>query len=101
MTSPALQLAASIPQELRDRKSWLVWKLEERKGQPKPTKVPYCAPGKKVSVTDVAALLSYPEAVALAARGFDGIGFVFQATDPWTGIDFDSCRDPVTGTWDS
>jgi putative DNA primase/helicase len=31
---------------------------------------------------------------------FDGVGFVFSATDPFTGLDFDKCRHPETGEID-
>lgn len=59
--------------------------------------MPYCAPGRRASSTDAATWLSYDDAVALAATGFSGIGFVFTATDPYTGVDLDKCRDAQTG----
>ena len=34
---------------------------------------------------------------AATANGFDGIGFVFTAGDPFAGVDLDSCRNAVTG----
>src|SRR5689334_11461229 len=96
MTAPAFQLGAAIPAELRARDQWVVWKLEPRGG--KPTKVPYCAPDRKASSTDPATWMSYAAAVALAPHGFNGVGYVFSADDPYTGIDLDKCRDPETGT---
>ncbi len=33
----------------------------------------------------------------LQGRGLDGVGFVFSASDPFTGVDLDNCRDPQTG----
>lgn len=90
MTAPAFQLGASIPQELRGRNAWVVWKLEQRDG--KNTKVPYTSVGRLAKTTDSSTWLSYAEAVALQARGFNGIGYVFATDDPYTGIDFDKCK---------
>ena len=43
----------AIPKELRALPQWLVWRLECREGQPKPTKVPYdWRSGRKASTTD-------------------------------------------------
>ena len=86
-----------LPEELRQRRQWVVWKLEERDG--KPTKVPYIASGSgKASSTDSLTWRSFEEAVqALETGRYNGIGFVFSSGDPFAGIDLDDCRDPETG----
>jgi putative DNA primase/helicase len=86
-----------LPEELRQRHQWVVWKLEERDG--KPTKVPYIAGGSgKASSTDSLTWRSFEEAVqALETGRYSGIGFVFSSGDPFAGVDLDDCRDPETG----
>ena len=86
-----------LPEELRQRRQWVVWKLEERDG--KPTKVPYIAGGSgKASSTDSLTWRSFKEAVqALETGRYNGIGFVFSSGDPFAGVDLDDCRDPETG----
>jgi putative DNA primase/helicase len=92
-----VQLLDNIPEELRRRPQWLVWKLEERYG--KPTKIPYIAGGVgKASSTDSETWRSFDEAVAALKTGrYDGIGFVFSTGDPYAGADLDDCRNPETG----
>jgi putative DNA primase/helicase len=78
---------SAIPQELRERDQWVVWKLEQRDG--KPTKVPYRADAAgRASTTDPATWSSYETAVD-SAIFLDGIGFVFSPDDPYVGIDLD------------
>jgi putative DNA primase/helicase len=85
-----------LPEELRQRRQWVVWKLEERDG--KPTKVPYIAGGGKASSTNSLTWRSFEEAVqALETGRYNGIGFVFSSGDPFAGVDLDDCRDPETG----
>ena len=86
-----------LPEELRQRRQWVVWKLEERGG--KPTKVPYIAGGSgKASSTDSLTWRSFEEAVqALETGRYNGIGFVFSSGDPFAGVDLDDCRNPETG----
>ena len=86
-----------LPEELRQRHQWVVWKLEERDG--KPTKVPYIAGGSgKASSTDSLTWRPFEEAVqALETGRYNGIGFVFSSGDPFAGVDLDDCRDPETG----
>ena len=90
-----------IPGELRARRQWVAYKLEQRKGEDKPTKVPYRATNVRASTTDGSTWLSYEEALALARQGeFGGVGFVFSADDPFTGIDLDHCRCTITNSID-
>ncbi len=85
-------LQEAIPNELKTRKQWVVWRYDTREG--KTTKVPYRADGAGMaSTTDTATWDTYE--AANKASGFDGIGFV--VTFPYTGIDIDHCRDPQTG----
>lgn len=92
----------AIPAELRDRAQWVVWKIEAREdagGAVKLTKVP-CDPrtGAAASVLDRSQWSLLPEALrTLREGGFDGIGFVFTDSDPFTGIDLDKCRDARSG----
>jgi putative DNA primase/helicase len=87
----------NIPEELRRRPQWLVWKLEEREGEL--TKVPYIAGGVgRASSTDSLTWRTFEEAVqALQTGRYDGIGFVFSSGDPYAGVDLDGCRDSETG----
>jgi putative DNA primase/helicase len=93
------ELLENIPEEMRQYRHWIVWKLEERDG--KLTKVPYIAGGVgRASSTDSLSWRSFEEAVQAlhASPGrYDGIGFVFSSGDPFAGVDLDDCRNPETG----
>lgn len=91
------RLLDNIPEEIRRRTQFVVYKLEERAG--KPTKVPYIAGGVgKASSTDSETWRTFDEAVAALLTGrYDGLGFVFTSGDPYAGVDLDDCRDPATG----
>jgi putative DNA primase/helicase len=92
---------SAIPAELRERPQWVVWRSEKRDG--KLTKVPYvarppqdrgAASGTRkrwpASSTDPSTWRSYLEAVEIAKDdGWDGIGYVFSADDPYFGLDLD------------
>jgi primase-polymerase (primpol)-like protein len=90
-------LLGNIPEELRRRPQWIVWKLEERDGEP--TKIPYIAGGVgRAKSTDMLTWRSFEEAVqALESGRYDGVGFVFCSGDPFAGVDLDKCRNPETG----
>jgi putative DNA primase/helicase len=92
-----VELLDNIPEELRRRRQFVVYKLEERSG--KITKVPYIAGGVgKASSTDSETWRTFEEAVqALQTGRYDGIGFMFSSGDPYAGVDLDGCRDPETG----
>jgi putative DNA primase/helicase len=90
-------LAENIPARFTERPQWVMWKLEERKGEF--TKVPYIAGGVgRASSTDLTNWRPFEEAVrALETGRYDGIGFMFCSGDEFVGIDLDKCRDPKTG----
>jgi putative DNA primase/helicase len=79
----------SIPEELRARPQWVVWKAVGDK----PDKVPYSATtGCKASSTDLLTWSTFQEALEAYENGeYAGIGFVFSSADPYTGIDLDNC----------
>lgn len=80
---------------------FVLWRLVPKAGRPKPDKVPFspitdCL----ASVDDPTTWGDYATARARFERGgFDGIGFVFTATDPFAFVDLDDCRDPDTNHW--
>jgi putative DNA primase/helicase len=90
----------ALPKDMRDRPQWVTWMLEERDG--KTTKVPHDPKtGRLASPTDLATWSSFDQATQAASDGhYSGIGFVFAANDPYTGIDLDHVRDSDTGALD-
>lgn len=87
----------AIPAELRALEQWVIYRLEVRPGDPKPTKVPYQAarPDRRASSTNPSTWASFETAISSAwLEGVAGIGFVFSADDPYCGIDFDDCYLP-------
>lgn len=97
--------ASAIPQELRERPQWVIWRFEPNPKKPdgKPLKVPYYANhgkrwGDQGTDKDRAKLV--PLDAALAARekrSYDGVGFAFLPGDGLIGIDIDKCIDDDTG----
>ncbi len=88
----------AIPQDLRERRQWVLWRLKHKRGAKKPTKIPFTPTGAAASSTDAATWSTF-DIVRAAFEGgaFDGVGFVFAADDPFVGIDLDGCLDPETG----
>jgi len=90
-------LVEKIPEELRRRPQWVVWKLEKRVD--KLTKVPYSpSSGDYARSNSSETWGTFTEAreAALAEDGA-GIGFVFTAEDMFCGVDLDECLNPETG----
>lgn len=84
-----------IPDELVQRKQWVLWKNVTRDG--KSTKLPFQPNGQNAKSNDSSTWHNF-ETIALAVdNGYEGPGFVFSADDPYLGIDLDGCRDPETG----
>jgi putative DNA primase/helicase len=95
LTAPNKRLlpvkAESIPEELRVRPQWVVWKAVGDK----PDKVPYSArTGRRASSTDLLTWSTFQDALKAYENGdYAGLGFVFSSADPYTGIDLDNCVD--------
>jgi putative DNA primase/helicase len=85
----------SIPEELRVRPQWVVWKAVGDK----PDKVPYSPrTGRRASSTDLLTWGTFEEALQAYENGeYAGVGFVFSTADPYTGIDLDDCVDEDGG----
>ena len=90
---------SALPAELKAWPQWVVFKLEAQPGQSKLAKVPYQpGTGCKASTTNTGHWSDFETACQALARGrFDGLGFVFSASDPFVGIDIDGCVNPKTG----
>lgn len=84
---------ANIPLELRKRDQWVLWKTITRAG--KPTKVPYRPAGIEADSSDPASWSPYKAVVETYQKGgYDGVGYVFDALDPYAGVDLDDCINP-------
>lgn len=84
----------SIPQEMREYRQWVVWKLEAREGT-KDTKVPYSPnSNRKADVNTPKTWGTWDEAITAFNTGnFTGIGFVLTSSDPYGFIDLDNTYD--------
>src|SRR3712207_1077231 len=95
LTAPNKRLlsvkAESIPEEIRVRPQWVVWKAVGDKAD----KVPYSPrTGRRASSTDLLTWSTFEEALYAYENGeYAGLGFVFSSGDPYTGIDLDNCVD--------
>jgi hypothetical protein len=105
VTAPRIE---TIPQELKDRAQWIVWRLVDKRNGKKPKKKPYTAdasaPPFACDYTDPANWRSFDEAVAYyhsRSGYFAGIGYVFAADDPFVGgdIDHDLSTDRLPATY--
>jgi putative DNA primase/helicase len=76
--------AENIPEEIRVRPQWVVWKAVGDK----PDKVSYSArTGRRASSTDLLTWSTFQEALEAYENGdYAGLGFVFSSADPYTGI---------------
>ncbi len=98
----------AIPDELRAVAQWVCWQWEWRAGKNdepgKWTKIPVNPrTGERAKTNDPKTWGGFATAHSYAethATTIAGIGYVFTVDDPYTGIDFDHCRDPDTGEID-
>jgi hypothetical protein len=92
----------AIPEILRARPQFVVWRYRHQSGSAKPKKVPFIprSPEREASVSDPQTWGTFEESIA-AIRAtahepgelgpLDGLGFVFTPDDPLCGDDFDDC----------
>lgn len=91
-----------IPQELLELDQWVLWNKEIKKGVPTKqtyerkdyTKVPYQVNGQRASSTDANTWRSHKDVLATlqaTSGAHDGIAFVLNENDEYTGIDIDEC----------
>ena len=85
----------NIPDELKACPQWVGWRYEwrtDKKGEGKWTKPPYQPNGNPAKSTDPNTWSSFEDVRRAYQRGgFDGIGFVLTANDPYTAFDLDHC----------
>ena len=89
-----------IPQELKERPQWVTWGPGIDKQGKIVQKMPFTPnTGTQASSTNPKTWGTFAEAVTACEMqpNLSGIGFVFSAEDPFTGIDLDKCRDSETG----
>jgi len=90
----AFSTLENIPDPLKERRQWMMWRFEHPTGRKKPTKVPYQTNGQKGKSNEQATWNTFEACcAALKKGGFDGIGFAFAKGDGLTGIDVDHCID--------
>lgn len=78
----------NIPNELKQRPQWVLWRAIERKG--KITKTPFSIKGAFASVTNPNTWASFQDVEQAFQSGkYDGIGFVFTSSDEYIGLDLD------------
>lgn len=89
--------ANELPIELRDIPQWVCWTVRRRDG--KQTKIPLDPnTGGYASTADPSTWGTFHVALMYAMRDdVAGIGFVFDGSDPYVGIDLDDCRDGSAG----
>lgn len=89
----------SFPQELKDRKQWVCWRLEPDNDGGKPRKMPVNpVTGKGAMSNNPNTWTDYHTAFeAYEKYGYTGVGYVFTKDDGYVGVDIDHCYDPETG----
>ena len=90
----------AIPETLRDREQWIVWRYEYKPDRDEWTKPPIQVGGGYASSTDPDTWTAFEDAVEYHERDdtdTDGLGFVLSDGGVLVGLDYDDCRDPDSG----
>ena len=91
----------AIPQELRELKQWVCWRLMPDKSGGKDRKMPFNPEtGKAAASNKPDTWTDYDTAVKAVKRyKYDGLGFMFQKDGGIIGVDIDHCYDKETGSF--
>lgn len=91
----------AFPQELKQMRRWVNYRLIPDETGEKPKKMPINpVTGKSAKSNDPSTWTDYQTAIDAVERyGFTGIGFMFMKEDGFVGVDIDHCYDPETGTF--
>lgn len=90
----------NVPDELRQYRSWVLWRFEEKESGKKPTKVPYSVKGYPANVNTPSSWCDFDSAVSMLKQHpdhFAGVGFVLSENDPFAFIDLDDPYDEEKG----
>jgi hypothetical protein len=87
------------PEELRELRQWVCWCWALRDGEWTKHPLDPKYTNRKARTDDPRTWGDYETAVSRyeAREDVAGVGFVFTEADPYCGVDYDDCRDPVTG----
>ena len=88
-----------VPDDLKDRDQWVLWKSKPRPDG-RVEKKPLQPNGYSAKTNDPQTWSSFDQVVKAFASDnnrSDGIGFVFSSDDPYVGVDMDKCVDPASG----
>ncbi len=93
--------ADGIPQKLRARQQWVVWRYTWKRQERKWDKPPWQVNGQPAKANDPTTWTDFDTAYRAYRRGgFDGIGFVPTADDPFVFLDLDHVMGPNgLGEW--
>src|ERR1041384_3781535 len=84
--------ALGIPDELKALRRWVAWQYELRKDRWAKPPID-CRNGRKADVSDPRLGVAFDEALEhYQEYGLAGIGFLFTADAPYSGVDLDDCR---------
>ncbi len=74
----------NIPLELRERKQWVCWRLEERHGAAKPTKMPYSPwpQGGRADVTKASTWGTFEQATAAPLNSTEVVPWDYENNRP-------------------
>lgn len=98
-TQIALVNEDGIPEELKIRRQWVLWRAVHNKQTGKFDKLPFQVDGRPASSTDLASWGDFENVFQVYNEGdskgneYDGIGFVLSPLDPYMVVDIDDIED--------